>query len=149
MQINTRLFGLKEVDPSKIITFPNGIPGFEKCTRFHLLHEAGENRKVYYLQSVDEPGLSFNLVKASSIGINFEMDLSDPEADLLGAETADEVALLLLVSRSDDPDLLQGEGNIVPHVNCPIVINTRTRIGFQKVLSISDYEININVTLKE
>lgn len=145
MLINTRVFGLKEVDLSKVITFPNGIPGFKECKKFQLLHETGKKTMVYYLQSIDEPGLSFNLVKAESIGINFEVDLTDAEVELLSAESTDGIALLLLVSKSDE---IQGP-NIIPHINCPIVINTKTRRGLQKILTTPDYEINITAVLKE
>ena len=143
MQINTRLFGLKEVDLSKVITFPNGIPGFEHRRKFQLLHEADSKKRVYHLQSIDEPGLSFNMVKSDSVGISFEVDLTDAEVELLEAESAAEIVLLLMISRNK----AEG-GRIMPHIDCPIVINTRSRLGIQKVLSTPDYEINITATLK-
>jgi flagellar assembly factor FliW len=39
MQIKSPLFGSAEIAEDKIIEFPSGLPGFEQCRRFTLLHE--------------------------------------------------------------------------------------------------------------
>ena len=39
MEIKSKTFGVQSVDPDTIITFPNGIPGFESDTRFKFFHQ--------------------------------------------------------------------------------------------------------------
>ena len=39
MKINSTVFGTQEINPEEVLTFPQGIPGFENSTRFKLFHE--------------------------------------------------------------------------------------------------------------
>ena len=40
MKVKTRYFGEIELDDSKVITFDNGLFGFEEFTRFALLYDS-------------------------------------------------------------------------------------------------------------
>ncbi len=145
MQINTRHFGVHQVDANKIIKFPLGIPGFESHKEYQLLHEEKDKPIVYYLQSIEDPALSFSLVKPVQFSINYDIELSDNDVKLLELKEPADVAILFLVSRNGDAH----GGKIHPHINCPILINTRKRVGIQKVIAELDYEINVSVVLRE
>ena len=44
-----------QIDPGKILTFPQGIPGFEKYTKFNVFHKEENNISAYWLESCDSP----------------------------------------------------------------------------------------------
>ena len=132
-------FGVVEVNPESTLTFPKGIiqlEGFQECTRYHLFHEEGGNRIIRYLQSLDDPDLSFTLIDPKFLNIDYEIALSDEEIDLLGLESKeDEVVIMLMVYRSikvDGEDVKQDE-EIRAQTQSPLIINPKRRLGMQKI----------------
>ncbi|UXY17080.1 flagellar assembly protein FliW [Chitiniphilus purpureus] len=123
--INTR-FGNVEVDPDTILTFPRGLPGFEQCTRYKLLHEDNPQPKVLWLQSLDDPDLAFSVINSELFGVNYQIQLSDEECALLQLQRPEDVLLLLMLMRPD-----RNEG-IRANTCAPLVLNVSSRIGFQK-----------------
>lgn len=127
MQIQSTRFGLIEVDESTVITFPQGLSGFEQLHRFKLIHEDKPDPQVLWLQSLDEADVSFNLVEAGRLGIHYQITLDDAECELLQLAQAEDAALLLLLYRADD-----GKGGIQANTQAPIVLNLASRLALQK-----------------
>ncbi|MGR3219387.1 MAG: flagellar assembly protein FliW [Candidatus Anammoxibacter sp.] len=136
MEIRTAKFGKLEIDNETVINFPNGIPGFEKCNKYKLFHDRDKDVKgeqpCFWLQSLDDPELAFQTIDAATLGSNYELTLTDEETNLLKLEKAEDVAVLLLTSKNDNPQ--DGEPNIKVHMTTPLVINLKSTIGFQKIL---------------
>ncbi|WP_374353812.1 flagellar assembly protein FliW [Chitinimonas sp.] len=126
MQIVSPQFGPLDIDESTAITFPDGMPGFETCTRFKLLHEDVPSPKVLWLQSLDDPSLVFSVVDANLLGLNYQLALSDEEAATIGPGNSDDIVLLLTLAK----DKLAGR--IKPNTFSPIVLNTATQRAIQK-----------------
>ncbi|MEJ2795260.1 flagellar assembly protein FliW [Iodobacter sp. LRB] len=125
--LNTR-FGEIEIDPETVLTFPLGMPGFEDCTRYKLLHEEQPNPRVRWLQSLDDADLSFSLVQVEHLGLTYEVSLSDEECALIELEHAEDAVLLLLLSRPFE------EGReITANTQAPVVLNIKSRKALQKV----------------
>ena len=145
IKVETR-FGELEVDPSQIITFPRGIPGFEKSTKWKLFHEVDEQGNwkrgvVVYLQSVDDGDVSLPLTDPTLFGFNYDLSLSDGEVDELKLEDPSDVLVLTTLSVKSPA----GEGASHPsiadmyaNISAPILINIKSRIGMQKILSGSE-----------
>ncbi len=138
MEIKTRFFGNQTINPDSIITFPEGIPGFEKEKRYKLFHQEGSD-KIYWLQSVDDENLSFSVTQPGHFKINYQFVLSDDEQVTLKADEAAELVFLILLhqeeSSSDQPPTVKGS------INSPLVINTKSRIGIQKNLRNAEQSI--------
>lgn len=131
MKVETYLFGAMEVSPEKIIDFPNGLVAFENSKRFTLVHEEGEGEPVSFtLQSLDDPNLAFQIVDPSSLGYSYELALSDAENALLQSPAAEDVAVMQMLFKKDEA----GKATITPNLRAPLVINTRARVGLQKVM---------------
>lgn len=131
MNINTSRFGTQEVDPETILTFPKGVPGFESCTRFKLFHEDKGQPVLHYLQAVEHADVNLPVVDPAAFGLSYDINLTDEEAALLKAKEGDPLAVMLVTYRP------QGEAtaeNVKVNINGPIIINTESRIGMQKVL---------------
>ena len=55
MKVNTRLFGEIEVAEDRIITFTQGLMGFEEYTRYTLIYNSEKKGRIMWLQCLDEP----------------------------------------------------------------------------------------------
>lgn len=142
IKIKTR-FGELSIDPAQIITFPKGIPGFEKCTKWKLFHEIDEegnlvNGMVVHLLSVDDGDVSLPLTDPTLSGFNYNLELTDSEiAELELDDPSDILVLTALSVKNDAPQNGQKKvkGNMYANISAPILINTKSRIGMQKILS--------------
>ena len=130
MKIDIGRLGLKNVtvDPDTLFTFPNGMAGFENCKRFKLFHEEGGGT-VFWLQSVDDAEVSFPVVVPEKIDIEYEIELSDEDCALIGLESVTDVAIVVVVYRSE----AEG-GKIAANTRSPVILNLKTRKGMQKIL---------------
>ncbi|MBM5575279.1 flagellar assembly protein FliW [Deefgea sp. CFH1-16] len=126
MQVYPSRFGQIEVDPDTIIQFPLGIPGFEDCKNYKLLHEENLDPKVLWLQSLDDATVLFTLVETERLGLNYALTLSDEECQQIDLITANDAKLFLILSRPE------GQA-ISANTNAPLVINLQSRKGLQKL----------------
>ncbi|MFU8788090.1 MAG: flagellar assembly protein FliW [Methylobacter sp.] len=140
MEIKSSFFGEQVIDPSTVVNFPNGIPGFEDQTRFKLFHQEGDNPLIFWLQSLDDESLTFSVAQPSIFNINYSFVLNDAEEAMLGIEdTADVLILIILHKDESDQPVIKGA------IKSPLVINSAKRIGLQKVLA----EVEQSITLTE
>ncbi|MDD4904732.1 MAG: flagellar assembly protein FliW [Methylobacter tundripaludum] len=138
MEIKSSFFGEQTIDPSTIISFPNGIPGFEDQTRFKLFHQEGGNPLIFWLQSLDDESLIFSVAQPSMFNINYNFVLSDAEEATLGIEdTADALILIILLKDESDQPTVKGS------IKSPLVINSAKKIGLQKVLTQVEQSITL------
>lgn len=126
MNIITPRFGALNIDDRTTIVFPQGLPGFESCRQFTLLHEEVPDPKVWWLQSIDDPEVVFSVIEAVLLGVNYQIVLSDAESELLQVDNIEDIALLLTLSRQD------GGGEIRANTQSPILLNVTSRLALQK-----------------
>lgn len=142
MEIQSRLLGNQQINPDTIITFPQGIPGFEDQTRYKLFHQEG-SEIVYWLQSLDSPDLTFSVAHPLNFNINYNFTLTDAEEQLLQLSSSDDLLLLILLHKDNEQE--NGKPTIKGSIKSPLLINSEKRIGYQKILA----EIEQSITLTE
>lgn len=133
-----------QIDPEKIITFPQGLPGFEDDHRFSMFHsetDKGENSKLFWLESLDNPDVGFTVVDPTLYGLNYVIDLTDEEQALLQSSDPNQILVLLILAKNDENQ--PGEPKVHANIAGPILINTESRVALQKVLTHSRVEVNI------
>lgn len=130
MKIDIAKFGLKDVpvNPDSVFTFPQGLVGFEDAKRFTLFHEEGKP-SVFWLQSLDDPQLAFSVVPPESIDVQYEMELADEDVALIDLKDPAEALVVVILYRQEADD-----GRIAANTRSPLVLNTRARLGMQKIL---------------
>jgi len=130
MKIDIERLGLKDVsiDPETLFTFPQGIAGFEDNKRYKLFHEEGK-ATVFWLQSVDDTSVSFPIVAPEALDIEYQIELSDADCELLDLKSADEATVVVIVYRSE----AEG-GKIAANARSPVILNINSRKGMQKIL---------------
>ena len=134
----TTRFGVISYNPDNIISFPEGLiklEGYEHCKDYHLFHEEGGNRVLHYLQSLDDPELSFTLVDPTLLNVDYDLELDEEESKVLNVGDEDEVVIMLMVYRAltvEGEDVKSSE-EIKAQTQSPLIININKRIGLQKV----------------
>jgi flagellar assembly factor FliW len=128
MHIQTTRFGVVTIDPEHVMTFPQGMLGIGEggAARFALL-ESEEWGPFYWLQSADDPQLAFLVVDPALFFKDYQVCIREETQTDLDLADAKEGQLLVICNRA-------GEwltGNLLG----PLVINTRTRVGQQVVLT--------------
>ena len=135
MQIDTKYFGPVEYECEDLLTFPNGLFGFESEHRFLLLPFAGSNGSLLCLQSVSTPALAFVVMDPFSLCPDYSPVLSPEELQLLGAEESGELGYYVLCVVKEPVS----ESTV--NLRCPIVIQPKDRTAAQVILEGTSYHM--------
>lgn len=125
MQINTEPFGTIEIHEDVVITFPEGIPGFEDLRRFTLLSMGEEFVNFFWLQSLERPEICFVVTDPFVIYNGYEVKLEDADVEFLGITSPDTVLTLVIVVIPEDPR------DIRVNLKAPLIINVEKKLGKQ------------------
>lgn len=144
MKIESPMLGTIEITEDRIIDFPDGLPGFEQCKRFVILHEESDAPSVYVLQSTDDPQVAFSITSPVQIGVRYEFSLTDDEAKMLELAKPEDVTVAIIVRKGDENDDNTPAGaGLRANFMAPVVINTVSRKGLQKVINRLGCEITL------
>lgn len=131
---STRLgpFDLKD---EEIIKFPEALYGFAGQMTFGVLpFDPKVECPLKWLQSLENPDLAFVITDPYVYVPDYKAQLSAEEKASIGASGKDELCTLVIVRIPQD--FTKMTANLV----APLVINTRTLIGKQFVLSSPEYD---------
>ena len=129
MKIITRDFGEQEVDESRIITFPEGIIGFEDKKKYALLSPLGVEVFPMWLLSVDAKEPCFVVYDPMEIYGDYKFGISDEEQELLRIDENSPYRCLAVAIVPED------YRKTTINLRCPIVVNTKDRIAAQIILT--------------
>ncbi len=141
MAITKTVSAQPEIDSGKIITFPQGIPGFEKYTKFTIFHKEEKGMNIYWMDSVASPTVTFTIVDPTSYGLHYELQLTDEEQKLLEADDPKFIAVLLILKKTEKKESVQPGLNA--NIAGPLILNVKKRIGLQKVIIRPDLSISV------
>jgi flagellar assembly factor FliW len=126
MQIQTTRFGVVTVDQTQLMTFPRGLIGFAGPVRFAVI-KPDPQAAFYWLQSDSDEDVAFLVVDPNLFFKDYDVSIrEETQADLNLADAKDG-QLLVICNRA-------GEW-VTGNLQGPLVINLRTRIGQQVVLT--------------
>jgi flagellar assembly factor FliW len=132
MRIETTRFGSIDINDSSVIRTPEGMLGFEDCKCFVLLEDQ-PGSCFKWLQSVDEPGLAFVVVNPIDFFPDYDVELTDEQADSLDLADAADAVMLTTVTINKE------QNKVTTNLVGPLVINARTLIARQIVLDDERY----------
>lgn len=140
MRIETRLFGIIDVEEEKIIHFPDGIIGFPDCKDFTLIfdEEKGEKKKISWLQSLDEPVFALPVIDPLFIKEDYQPMVKDEMLKGLGELTEEDTFVLVTVTA---PEQIE---DLSVNLQAPIIINSDTRKACQVIAS-EDYPVKYKI----
>ena len=134
MQIETSRFGPVDVDESRELTFPKGILGFPRFTRYVLL-EAGEDTYFWWLQSTEAPDLAFVVTDPTLFVPTYRVPVRNEQMEELGLTSLEEAQVLVIVNK-------RGQ-TLTGNLQGPLVIHVSQRTGVQLVLSDRRYTTRV------
>ena len=138
-KLATKHFGEVSYDPERIITFPDGIPGFPDSKRYMLMSESEDEDMFYWLQSVDEGDVAFTLMDVYKVLPDYDPQVEKAEIDSLG-ELAD--TPLLIYNIVVIPDYVR---QMRVNLRAPVVMNLNTGLGKQLICTNDDYSIRFMI----
>lgn len=120
-------FGEVSVGRDEIVTFPNGLPGFERCRRYGLI-ALEEETPFLRLLSMDNPSVGFVLISPLLIWPDYNPQIGKEDLEALEITTSAELAIYCIVTLSPVPN------QVTANLKGPILINTRTQQARQMIL---------------
>jgi len=126
-------FGEVSVERESIITFPNGIPGFERFKEFGLV-AVEEEDPFLRLLSTQEPSLGFVIVNPMLVWADYDPDIGNDELDGLDIARVEDLEVYCVVTLSNVPQ------DVTVNLKGPICINTQTMKGKQMILVDDRYQ---------
>lgn len=130
MKYTSSRFGTFDVADESVLTLPSGMLGFPESRRYVILdHDTAAPFK--WLQSLDEPALAFVIIDPDLfLPYDYRIEVSgDAMAEVQGNGEDDLATAVILTIPSDDP------GRITANLRGPLLMNSRTRLCKQLVLS--------------
>jgi flagellar assembly factor FliW len=133
MELETTRFGTIRIEADDIITFEDGLVGLSQYRRFVLIRHDSDG-PFWWLQSADEPSFAMLLIDPWFFCADYEVVLSDADAERLQLREETPKAVLTTVTiPSGNPHAMTA------NLLAPLVINTELRIGRQVILDDERY----------
>jgi flagellar assembly factor fliW len=142
MLVKTRFFGEVDIEDEKILTFDNGIMGFEDMKRWTLIYdiEKGSEGPISWFQSLDMAELALPVINPYTVTAVYEPVVEDELLKPLGEFKDEELVTLLTITiPSEDPS------KTTANFRAPIFINPVNRKGIQVIVNNEDYPIKFSI----
>jgi flagellar assembly factor FliW len=140
MQLDTTRFGSVSIDEEQVVTFPEGIPGFEDTRRYIFLPHptAATNQSPFrWMQCLDNPTLAFPVVSPWRICADYSPTVPGLLLRELGIEDIREQAQIWSIVTIPASHPERATVNLL----APILINRATRQARQAVLLNDSYSL--------
>ena len=136
MQVSSSRFGVLDATEDQLITIDGGLLGFPDAVRFVRL-PVDDAEGWQWLQSVNDGDLAFLVISAFRFFPDYDIELPDGEVKALELDDPSDADVLALVTiRHTDEG---GIASVTANLLGPLVINHRTGVGRQVVLSDSQH----------
>ena len=142
MLVKTRFFGEVDIEDEKILTFDNGIMGFEDMKRWTLIYdiEKGSEGPISWFQSLDMAELALPVINPYTVTAVDEPVVEDELLKPLGEFKDEELVTFLTITiPSEDPS------KTTANFRAPILINPVNRKGIQVIVNNEDYPIKFSI----
>lgn len=136
MLVQTKHFGEIDLAEDKIITFENGLMGFEDCKRYTLLFNSEREKPVIsWLQSLDQKDVALPVINPLLVKEDYNPVVDDELLKGIGELTEENLAIFLTVTVPADIK------KMTSNLKAPIIINADTKKGCQIIVDNQDYQV--------
>lgn len=136
MQVTSSRFGVLDATEDQLITIDGGLLGFPDAVRFVRL-PVDDAEGWQWLQSVNDGDLAFLVISAFRFFPDYDIELPDGEVKALELDDPSDADVLALVTIRHTEE--GGIASVTANLLGPLVINHRTGVGRQVVLSDSQH----------
>lgn len=134
MKINTTRFGEIEIEESKIINFPLGIPGFANLKRYILLDYKDP---IKWLHAVDDPDIAFIVTEPFGLFPEYSLTIEDDIEEFLEIKDISETIILVILNVADN--------RLNANLKAPIIVNISKLKATQIILEDERYSFRVPV----
>ncbi|MDF2656583.1 MAG: flagellar assembly factor FliW [Bacillota bacterium] len=136
MNINTRDFGIVQVEEDAVFVFDDGLYGFEESKQFAVFERAiDDDISFLYLQSTDNEIPCFLVFEPWDLHPDYKPVLSPEDLRLCQVDCIDDLIFLVIANVSSTIE------NLSINIKSPVVLNPKTRKARQVVLKNPDYTV--------
>lgn len=124
----------RETVPSRVITFNEGLPGFETYRQFHLM-TSPDSEPFAVVRGVGADAPAFVAIDPARVVPGYALVLDPADLVRLGSDGAQQLLFLCIVTVHDD-------GRATVNLRAPLVVNPASMRGIQIVTPESPYRID-------
>jgi flagellar assembly factor FliW len=117
-----------------MITFNEGLPGFETCRQF-LLMTSPDSEPFAIIRGASPDGPSFVAIDPARVVPGYALVIEPADLTRLGSDGAQQLLFLSIVT-------MHGDGRATVNLRAPLVINPASLRGIQIVTPESPYRID-------
>ncbi len=140
MKINTSRFGNLEVEKEEIITFSEGLLGFENLKKFTVV-DPGDQTLILWLQSTEDESTAFPIIEPRIFMPNYRVKLLPAELNSLSLTDLSNATVYSILT------IPQTVTEMSANLKAPIIINNDTKSARQIVLQDSKLEVKFPMYL--
>lgn len=126
-------FGEIEYDPASVLTFPDGLIGFETLRKFVVMPNEKEG-PLFWIQSVEDPQVALVLTDPTYFFPTYAVMPEDSEREKIGISADGQCFALVVVTVTQNRD-------ITLNLAAPILFAPQSNKAIQVILENSEYQI--------
>ncbi|MDO8744551.1 MAG: flagellar assembly protein FliW [Candidatus Brocadiaceae bacterium] len=134
VNLSTNRFGNLIIEKENIITFEQGLLGFEELTQFAIV-AVEECLPFEWLVSLEDPVVAFPILDPTLLFSDYKPSLTKDDLDLLDIKKEMDVEMVCIVTLGETPE------NVTLNLKGPILINMKNKMGKQIVLTEDYYRL--------
>ena len=125
MEVNSKPYGVIEVDERQKIHFPFGILGFEHLKWYVLLD--AQQPPFYWLQSIESSETAFVLIDPLFFRPDYGLDVAEEDLHEIGIQERDGIITFAIVTIPQNQELMTA------NLQGPIIIDPKLHVGRQSI----------------
>lgn len=134
MKIKTTRFGELEVNPNDVITFSEGLLGFENLKKYFVV-DPGDSTLILWLQSTEDDKVAFPIIEPKIFKPDYIAKLLPADLNGLELETLQTAKLYSILT------IPANVTEMSANLKAPVVINSAKKVGKQIVLQDSKLSV--------
>ncbi|MBE6352340.1 MAG: flagellar assembly protein FliW [Treponema bryantii] len=137
MEVLTKTNGVVQVQDDKILTFEEGLFGFEDYKKFALIDS--EYEPFIWLQSIENQNLAFLIIDPFLVCSSYEADIDDSSLAKIGVTKPEDVVIMTIVTVPQDGSA------ITANFQGPLVINKQNKKCLQVILTDNRWTTKVDI----
>lgn len=143
MKLHASSFGEIEIDEENVLTFPEGIPGFEQYKKFVVINNPDEENPFDWLQSVENEDLAFVIINPFFVFPDYDITIPESAIEKLKIKDETDIFVYTIVVVPENIE------DMTTNLSGPIIINGKEKLGKQVILEDNRYITKHHIFKKE
>lgn len=138
MEITTSRFAAISYEQKDIITFDDGLLGFEKLTKFTII-DSNDGTSILWLQSLENGEIAFPLLEPKIFKPDYQVCATDKDLLSIGIEDLNKSEVYSILTIPEDITKMNA------NLKAPVIINPDNQKAKQTVLKDSKLPVDLDI----